>query len=335
MAKLSLCIIARNEAHILGRVLSAASQFCDEMIVVDTGSTDDTVSVAAAAGAKVHHFAWIDDFAAARNYSFAQATGDWFLWLDADDVLSPDTVEIGLRIKNELLDKTDVDAIFAPYNYAYNEDDTVAIKQSRERFVRRSSNPIWVGRVHEVIQNSTMAFITCPEFVVEHRPPASNMTRKKSRNISIFDQFVDTATCTDCRTLYQYGGELRAAERFEEAARVYERYLEVWPADQHDLFQEPYMVRIDLCETYRKLNRARAALKTAADAVAYDGSRAEGYALLALTHYEMDNIAAAFPTFLAAAACKAPTHGGLVYQAFYSASVHDMIKECKARLAGA
>ena len=83
--KLSLAMIAKNEARCLARCLQSIRTVADEIIVTDTGSTDDTVKIATAAGAKIYHFTWTNDFAAARNFALAQATGDWFLVLDADE----------------------------------------------------------------------------------------------------------------------------------------------------------------------------------------------------------------------------------------------------------
>src|ERR1039458_3578707 len=79
--KLSLAMIAKNEARCLRSVRAIA----DEIIVTDTGSTDDTVKSSSENGAHVSHFAWTNDFAAARNFALAQATGDWILVLDADE----------------------------------------------------------------------------------------------------------------------------------------------------------------------------------------------------------------------------------------------------------
>lgn len=79
--RVSLCMIARNEAHSLPTCVASVADLVDEIIVVDTGSADDTREVAGQMGAKVHDFDWIDDFAAARNESLRHATGDWILWL--------------------------------------------------------------------------------------------------------------------------------------------------------------------------------------------------------------------------------------------------------------
>jgi tetratricopeptide (TPR) repeat protein len=86
-ARLSLCMIVRNEEEALPECLSSVQGLVDELIVVDTGSTDRTIEIAERFGAKVRRFDWIDDFSAARNESIKHAAGDWILWLDADDRL--------------------------------------------------------------------------------------------------------------------------------------------------------------------------------------------------------------------------------------------------------
>jgi tetratricopeptide (TPR) repeat protein len=84
---ISLCIIAKNEESNIGDCLDSAATLFDEVIVLDTGSTDRTREIAREKGAKVFDFPWIDHFAAARNACLDHATGDWIFWLDADDRL--------------------------------------------------------------------------------------------------------------------------------------------------------------------------------------------------------------------------------------------------------
>ncbi|HSI47697.1 MAG TPA: glycosyltransferase [Ideonella sp.] len=83
--RVALVMIVRNESHQLGRALASALPWVDEALVLDTGSTDDTVALARAAGARVAHFQWTHDFAAARNAALALAGADWHLVLDADE----------------------------------------------------------------------------------------------------------------------------------------------------------------------------------------------------------------------------------------------------------
>ena len=88
MAKISLVMIVKNEARCIKRCLDSAKKIVDEMIVVDTGSTDDTKEIALSCGAKVFDYTWQNDFAKARNYALERSSGDWNLVLDADEYIT-------------------------------------------------------------------------------------------------------------------------------------------------------------------------------------------------------------------------------------------------------
>jgi glycosyltransferase involved in cell wall biosynthesis len=88
LPKLSLAMIVKNEARCLARCLGSIKKIADEIIIVDTGSTDRTVAIAGGFNAKIFHFDWCDDFSAARNFALEQTTGDWILVLDGDETVS-------------------------------------------------------------------------------------------------------------------------------------------------------------------------------------------------------------------------------------------------------
>jgi glycosyltransferase involved in cell wall biosynthesis len=104
---LSLCMIVKNEQKNLDRCLASVHGTIDEMIVVDTGSTDLTMEIAAAHGARVFQFTWQNDFSQARNYSLEQAEGTWIMFLDGDEELETST----RRNIKELLQTTTADAV--------------------------------------------------------------------------------------------------------------------------------------------------------------------------------------------------------------------------------
>src|SRR6266567_8071044 len=81
----SLCLMVRNEEAALPGCLQSAADLVNEIIVVDTSSTDRTKEIAGSFGAKVFDFPWVDDFAAARNECIRHATGEWIFWMDADE----------------------------------------------------------------------------------------------------------------------------------------------------------------------------------------------------------------------------------------------------------
>lgn len=87
-SRLSLCMIVRDNERTIRPCLESIRPYVDEMIVVDTGSTDRTPDVCRELGAQVFHFPWCDDFSAARNDSLAHATGEWLFWMDSDDTIS-------------------------------------------------------------------------------------------------------------------------------------------------------------------------------------------------------------------------------------------------------
>jgi tetratricopeptide (TPR) repeat protein len=89
--KTSLCMIVKDEAQHLDECLASVHGLADEVVVVDTGSRDDTRDIARARGAQVFDFPWCDDFSAARNESIERANGQWILWMDADDRVLPDS----------------------------------------------------------------------------------------------------------------------------------------------------------------------------------------------------------------------------------------------------
>lgn len=91
--RLSVCMIVRNESRALPAALASVAELADEIVVVDTGSTDGTQALAAAhAKVRLQQMVWIEDFAAARNFSLAKATGDWVMILDADEILLPESL---------------------------------------------------------------------------------------------------------------------------------------------------------------------------------------------------------------------------------------------------
>jgi len=85
--QLSLCMIVRDSSRTLGACLQSAKPWVDEIIIVDTGSVDDTIDIARRCGARIAEFPWCDDFSAARNASVKEARGEWIFWMDSDDTI--------------------------------------------------------------------------------------------------------------------------------------------------------------------------------------------------------------------------------------------------------
>ncbi|MCP6762466.1 MAG: tetratricopeptide repeat protein [Fischerella sp. CENA71] len=120
--KLSLCMIVKDEEKALPKSLGSVKNVVDEIIVLDTGSSDRTVHIAKKFGAKVHEFQWCNDFSAARNAALKYVTGDWVLVLDADESLTqkivPQLQEVIYREEYLLINlvRQEVGAVQSPYS---------------------------------------------------------------------------------------------------------------------------------------------------------------------------------------------------------------------------
>ena len=102
MITISLCMIVKNEEEVIGRCLASVSGLVDEINIVDTGSNDRTKEIVKKYTDRIFDFQWMDDFAAARNFSFQQATKDYVLWIDADDIFTPEDQEKFKLLKQSL-----------------------------------------------------------------------------------------------------------------------------------------------------------------------------------------------------------------------------------------
>ena len=222
--KWSLCLIVKNEAERIQACLDSTKDLFEEFCVTDTGSTDDTVSILKTYQMdkmKISHFTWIDDFAAARNFSFSKATGDFIMWLDADDVLPEESYQTLKRLKADMADgKIQGDGYMFRYLYG-------CLDFFRLRLVRRSMNYRWYEPIHEYIQHQG-SIITIPQIVVQHTRVHSN----GDRNLKILEK--NRFSCT-ARAKYYYGRELIEHKRFVEAYKVLTKVVQNWDGWSEDL----------------------------------------------------------------------------------------------------
>jgi glycosyltransferase involved in cell wall biosynthesis len=140
-------MIVRNEEATLTACLSSVADLVDEMVVVDTGSTDDTKEVAGRFGARVFDFPWCDDFAAARNESLSHARGNWILWLDGDEYFD-ETNRLKLR---GLISNLDADKTAFMMGQHSRSPDGVALMVHQVRLFRNDPEIRWDYRVHEQV----------------------------------------------------------------------------------------------------------------------------------------------------------------------------------------
>jgi glycosyltransferase involved in cell wall biosynthesis len=151
MVKISACVIAKNEAMCISRCLQSVKGIADEMLVADTGSTDQTVSIAEQLGARVLYYPWRNDFSAARNYVLAHATGDWIIFLDADEYIPGDKAKNVRPVIESIHGKRTFDAIKCIMNNLEDVKGPLRSANPTIRIFRNSKAIRYEGLVHECI----------------------------------------------------------------------------------------------------------------------------------------------------------------------------------------
>ena len=146
---LSLCVICKNEENNIRNLLdSVKGDLFDEIVIVDTGSTDKTVDIIKEYTDKVFFFEWVNDFGAARNVSFSHATSDYIMWLDSDDTILEKDYKKLLDLKERLHESP---IWLVKYEYAHDEFGKSICSFFRERIVQRSLNLQWQEPIHEYL----------------------------------------------------------------------------------------------------------------------------------------------------------------------------------------
>ncbi len=218
MITISLCMIVKNEEDVLARCLDCAKDIVDEIIIVDTGSTDNTKKIAKNYTSKVYDFKWIDDFSAARNFPFSKATMDYILWLDADDIILESDIE-KFKIFKQTIDNS-VNNVMMKYNVGFDESGNVNFSYYRERLVKKALNPLWKEPIHEYLEltGSTIIHDICITHKKEHPAPTG-------RNLKIYEALLSQGKQLSIRGLYYYARELYYNERFDDAIKYFNAFL--------------------------------------------------------------------------------------------------------------
>lgn len=219
MITISLCMIVKNEEDVIARCLNSIKDIVDEIIIVDTGSSDNTKKIASNFTNNIYDFEWIDDFSAARNFSFSKATMDYILWLDADDVILEKDREEFIKLKENLLPA--IDMVMMKYDVAFDENGTVTLSYYRERLSKRSLDYKWYEPVHEYLQISGIV-INSDIHVTHQKLHASS----RSRNLLIYEKIISSGMELTPRGLFYYAKELSENGRYSDAILYYNKFLD-------------------------------------------------------------------------------------------------------------
>ena len=262
MATISLCMIVRDEAPVLARCLDCVKSVMDEIIIIDTGSQDTTKQIASQYTDKIYDFVWNDHFAEARNFAFSKASCEYQMWLDADDVITPENQKKLFGLKQNL----SADVVMMPYHVAFDADQNPVYTYYRERILKRSLNFQWQGAVHEAITPS--GTILYSDIAIEHRKLYSN---DPDRNLRIFEKLLSEHQILSARDLFYYANELYYHKKYEKAIKNYLDFLhhpDAWKDNLIDACQK-------LSACYLAQHDTESALRILFHSFLYDRPRAE------------------------------------------------------------
>ncbi|MBQ7955214.1 MAG: glycosyltransferase family 2 protein [Lachnospiraceae bacterium] len=218
MITISLCMIVKNEEKVLARCLDSICDLMDEIIIVDTGSTDRTKEIAAKYTDKIYDFVWINDFAAARNFAFSKATKEYIYSADADEVVNLENHERFRILKENLVPEIEIVQMKygnqLAHNTVYNFDE-----EYRPKLFKRLREFVWEEPIHETVRTQPVVFDS--DIVITHLPENLHA----GRDLAAFGRMWERRQPISARLHEMYAKELFIAgtpENFADAEEFFE-----------------------------------------------------------------------------------------------------------------
>ncbi len=222
MITISLCMIVKNEERILRRCLDSIADLVDEIVIVDTGSTDETKKIAGEYTESVYDFEWTDDFSAARNFAFSKATKEYIYSADADEVLNGENRGRFRLLKETLLPEIEIVqmkyANQMRFRTVYNFDE-----EYRPKLFKRLREFVWEAPIHETVRLEPVVYDS--DIVIEHLPD----TNHAGRDLANFDRHCRAGYRLPKRLHNMYARELLMAgdeADFDRAAAFFQASAE-------------------------------------------------------------------------------------------------------------
>lgn len=222
MVTFSLCMIVKNEEAVLSRCLDSLCDIMDEIIIVDTGSTDKTKKIAKNYTNKVFDYKWRNDFADARNFAASKAVGDYVYTADADEYLDDENREKLRQLKRIMLPEIEIVQMLyhtpAELSTVYNFEE-----EYRPKLYKRLRTFTWIDQIHETLRIDPVVYDS--DIVVEHRP----FSNHASRDFAAFEKIAADGKRLSKKLHHMYAMELFRSgnvDDFIKSEELFKRTLE-------------------------------------------------------------------------------------------------------------
>ncbi len=307
MITISLCMIVKNEEEVLARCLDSVKDVVDEIIIADTGSADGTKSIALRYTDKVFDFEWIDDFSAARNAAFDNATMEYQMWLDADDVLSEEEAA-KLRELKETLDPA-YDMVAMKYITHFDENGVPVHISTRERLMKRDRGFRFTDPIHEFIPLTPNTFYS--DIAIHHRKVAKE--GREDRNIRVYESLEAKGAEFTPRQTYYFARELKDHSQWAKSAYYFERFLDSEKGWVEDNIAACHALSI----CYNSLGDDKKILPILSKSFMYDAPRAEICSEIGYYYKRAQDYKRALKWFELAANLGEPDSAGFILQDYW------------------
>lgn len=265
MVSISLCIIVKNEEKNLGNLLESISGVPDEIIIVDTGSTDKTKEIAKKYTNNIYDFKWCNDFSKARNFSLSKATKEYIMWLDADDIILKKDKEKLIKLKNNL--DQSIDYIMLKYALGVDENLVPSLEYYRERIFKNNSLFKFVSPIHETV--NVFGKGVKVDITITHNKKSND--KISSRNLDIFEGLKKQGYNFTPRDTFYYARELYYNKKYKKAISYFNKFLNMKDA----WIENKISACIDLANIYYIKNDEKNYLKYLFKTFEYTKPRAE------------------------------------------------------------
>jgi glycosyltransferase involved in cell wall biosynthesis len=210
-------MIVKNEQETLNRCLNSCYSLFDEIVIVDTGSQDNTKEIAKKFTDKVLDFKWCNDFSKARNFAILNTSCEYFMWLDADDVITEANLKKLKSLKENINNE---DFFMLKYDISFDKNDIPTFSYFRERICKRNDKNLFHDPVHEAIQ--IYGNIKYLDISIQHRKVKAN---EKERNLKIYEDLIKQKVKFTDRQQFYYSRELFYNNKINKAIVNFKKFL--------------------------------------------------------------------------------------------------------------